>query len=303
MNAAQDARPTVCAAVVTYHPDGRVVDLLSAVARQVHEVIVVDNGSTTGETVHIRGWAQSAGATFIANEVNLGSATALNQAARAAISAGHGWLLALDQDMSIRADLVVQLRAAMAADTKPDDVAIVAPQTEHQRDRRCSESEVVRRRTVITAGSLISLDAWQAVGGFRDEFFIDMVDTDFALRLGRRGYVVALACRAEIEHQIGRPRTQRILGRTVETSNHPASRRYYISRNRILVWREHWRFAPGWVLFDVYGQLRDTVVMALTETDRRRKLRATMRGLTDGLRGRLGPQASLRRRPRPPFAG
>ena len=302
MNVPHDARPTVCAAVVTYHPDGSVVELLLAVARQVDEVIVVDNGSTTDETVHIRSWAKSTGATLIANEVNLGSAIALNQAARAARSAGHGWLLTLDQDMAIPIDLVAHLRAAIAADNEPDMVAIVAPQTDHQRDRRCSELGVVRRRTVITAGSLISLGAWQAVGGFRDEFFVDMVDTEFALRLGRRGYVVALACRATIEHRIGRPTTHRLLGRAVETSNHPAWRRYYISRNRVHVWREHWRFAPGWVLFDGYGELRDTIVMALTEDDRRRKLRATLRGLSDGFRGRFGRHTSKRRRPGPPVA-
>ena len=290
MNSVQDARSTVCATVITYHPDEHVVELLSSVARQVDQVIVVDNGSTASETGPIRDWARSAGATWISNHVNLGSATALNQAAGAAWSAEHGWLLTLDQDTTIPQDLVEQLQAAIAADANPDQVAVVAPQTEHQRDRRCGEGTVVRRRTVITAGSLVSLGAWQAVGGFRDEFFVDMVDSEFALRLGQHGYGVVVACRVSIEHRIGRPRTHRILGRAVETSNHPAWRRYFIGRNRVHVWREHWRDAPGWVLFDGYGELRDTLVMCLTEDDRRRKLRATARGLADGVRGRLGPR-------------
>ena len=293
MNSAQHGRSTVCAAVVTFHPDEHVVQLLSSVARQVDQVVVIDNNSSAGETRLIRDWADSAGATWVANEANLGSATALNQAARAAWSAGHGWLLTLDQDTTIPSDLVVGLRAAIAADAVPGEVAIAAPQTEHQRDRRCRDAAVVRRRMAITSGSLISLVAWQSVGGFRDDFFIDMVEADFALRLAQRGYRVILACRASIDHRIGQPRTHRILGRlVVKTSNHPAWRRYYISRNRIHVWREHWREAPVWVLFDGYGALRDTVVMALTEDDRRRKLRATVRGLADGLRGRLGQRVT-----------
>ncbi len=142
----------------------------------------------------------------------------------------------------------------------------------------------------ITSGSLISLAAWQVVGGFRDEFFIDMVEADFALRLAQRGYRVILACRASIEHASASHGPTGSWAAQFETSNHPPWRRYYISRNRVHVWREHWREAPVWVLFDGYGELRDTVVMALTEDDRRRKLRATARGLADGLRGRLGPR-------------
>ena len=161
MNPEQPAPSTVCAAVITYHPDEQVVELLSSVARQVDHVIVVDNGSTADETGPILGWAASTGATWIANEANLGSATALNQAARAARSAGHRWLLTLDQDTTISSDLVMQLRTAIAADAKPDRVAIAAPRTHHQGDRRCRDRDVVRRRMAITSGSLISLAAWK----------------------------------------------------------------------------------------------------------------------------------------------
>jgi rhamnosyltransferase len=146
----------------------------------------------------------------------------------------------------------------------------------------------VRRRVAITSGSLISLEAWRAVGGYRDDFFIDMVDADFCLRLSKSGYRAVLACQAAIDHAIGAPRRHRLLGIWVTSSHHPAWRRYYISRNRVFVWRSHWRHAPAFVLFDTYGHLRDTVVMALTEDDRRPKLAATLRGFSDGVRGRSG---------------
>jgi rhamnosyltransferase len=279
---------TVCAVVVTYHPGPRATERLADVISQVDQLIVVDNGSAAPVAVSLRDWTRAAGATWIGNAGNLGSATALNQAARAAIDAGHGWLLTLDQDTTVPSDLVAELRAAIAADTQPDLVAVAAPTAVQQHDRRCRDRGVVRRRTAITSGSLVNLAAWQEVGGFRDDFFIDMVETDFCLRLGERGYRVVLACRARIAHRIGAPRRHRILGIDVVTSNHPAWRRYYMSRNRVHVWRAHWRHAPVWVLFDGTGQLRDTLVMALTEADRRSKLRATLRGLTDGLRGRTG---------------
>ena len=216
-------------------------------------------------------------------------AAALNQGAREAMDDGARWLLTLDQDTEPAADLVAQLLAAAGAYPRPERVALVGAVTHGQTDARCSDERVVvRRRSVITSGSLLSLDAYQRIGPFRDDFFIDMVDAEYSLRAGRRGYRVVLACKAHIEHRIGAPSQHRLLGRAMSTSNHPAWRRYYLARNRIDVWRANARYVPGWVAFDVLGHFRDTALMTTFESGRGPKLRATLRGTLDGLRGRSG---------------
>ena len=236
----------------------------------------------------IRAFIDERRGAFIANDHNLGVATALNQGARKAVNDGAQWLLTLDQDTEPTADLVAQLLAAATAYPRPERVALVGAVTHGQNDVRCSDARVVRRRSVITSGSLLSLEAYQRIGPFRDDFFIDMVDAEYSLRAERRGYRVVLACQAHIEHSIGAPSQHRLFGRAVATSNHPAWRRYYLARNRIDVWRANVRYVPGWVVFDVMGHFRDTALMATFENGRGPKLRATLHGTLDGLRGRSG---------------
>jgi rhamnosyltransferase len=115
-----------------------------------------------------------------------------------------------------------------------------------------------------------------------------MVDAEYALRTARFGYDVILACGAQISHRIGAPTPHSLMGRDVSTSNHPAWRRYYMARNRIPVWRANARRAPAWVAFDYMGHIRDTLLMALYESNSAAKLNATVRGTLDGLRGVTG---------------
>lgn len=281
-------RPSVAAMVMTYRPDASVIDRLELIRPQVDRLFVVDNGSPAQLAGPIREWLERAGGTFVANDRNMGVGVALNQGARAAIGAGADWLLTLDQDTNPPPDLVETMLDAVAGWERPGRVGICGPTTDHQRDNRCADAVAVRRRLVITSGSLLSLAAYRRGGPFREDYFIDMVEAEYAFRLARLGYDVILACRASIDHRIGEPTSHQLRGVSLSTTNHPAWRRYYLTRNRVFVWRANWRQAPAWVAFDTFGHMRDTLSMTLFETDRRRKLRHTMRGAADGLRGRSG---------------
>lgn len=288
-------RNVVCGLVVTWQPDDAVVARLERLLDQVDRMVVIDNGSTTPAASRIAQWAATVGARYIRNERNLGLARPFNDGARIALDEGCDWLWIVDQDTTVSDTLVTDLLAARAAHPKPAKVALIGPMTTGQtNDRRCADRLWARRRLVISSGSLLSLAAWQDVGPFREDYFVDMVETEYGLRLGTRGYRVILACRAKMDHRIGHPTTHRFLGQAISTSNHSAWRRYYITRNRFRVWRTYWRHAPAFVVFDAYGQVRDTIYMAAFERGRRAKLRATMAGLRDGLLGRTGERVAPR---------
>lgn len=273
---------------MAFHPDETVIDRLADIRHQVGRLIVVDNGSAPAELAPVRDWAAANDARLIVNERNRGTAVAINQAARLASDEGYEWLLTLDQDTVVPPTLVADLLAAARAYNRRRPVGVAGPTAENQRDPRCEGRAAVRRRVLFTSGSLIRLDAWRSAGPLLEDWFIDMVEAEFCLRVARRGYAVILACGASIEHQIGQPSRHRLLGRDVSTTNHPAWRRYYLTRNRVLTWRAYWRHAPAWVAFDGFGHWRDTLLMTLFEIDRGPKLKATFRGLADGLRGRAG---------------
>jgi rhamnosyltransferase len=121
-----------------------------------------------------------------------------------------------------------------------------------------------------------------SVGYYNESFFIDYVDHEFCLRMGRRGFQV-LQCRTAIlEHNLGRMSQRSVAGRTWTTTNHSPLRRYYNARNRIRVYREYAGFAPGWVLKDVRSFAVEIAKILLLEQQRGGKLRAIFQGVVDG---------------------
>jgi rhamnosyltransferase len=153
---------------------------------------------------------------------------------------------------------------------------------------------------LITAGSLVSLAVYRAIGPFREDFFVDYVDIEFCLRARRAGYHVVQGNAPTIEHSIGRPTRHRLIFRDVHPTNHSPARRYYITRNRILVWRLYARQEPGFVIHDAFESAKETVKLVLFEDRRRSKMRALLVGFVHGLRGLTGPTVELRRGSRGP---
>jgi rhamnosyltransferase len=89
-------------------------------------------------------------------------------------------------------------------------------------------------------------------------------------------------------HSPGSPTRHRFLWKRPITSNHSALRRYYVARNRILLYRRYWRFDAGWVLRDGYHAVKEILALAMFESGRREKLNAIGIGVVDGCRGVTG---------------
>jgi rhamnosyltransferase len=143
-------------------------------------------------------------------------------------------------------------------------------------------------RAVITSGSLLNLAAWQQLGPFREDFFIDEVDHEYAIRLRRNGWQVKLTRRVLMDHAMGSPCRHRLGGWHPVLSHHSALRRYYMVRNRVLLAREHLGFDPRFVCSQLGRSLRESATVLLFEPEKVAKLRAMSRGLVDGIRGRSG---------------
>jgi rhamnosyltransferase len=94
----------------------------------------------------------------------------------------------------------------------------------------------------MTSGNLLNLSAYQVVGPFLDELFIDFVDVEFCLRLRQKGFLVVQANRAILKHNLGNITNVKILFKQLRTSNHSPLRRYYITRNRFFVWNKYHEF-------------------------------------------------------------
>jgi rhamnosyltransferase len=292
------SREQICAVWVTYHPDEGAADRMRRVLAQVGATVIVDNGSSESELRPLCELAAAAPVTLLRNGANLGVAQALNIACARVRADGRSFALLLDQDTLADQDMVRHLTAALASHPDPGRVAAVGSGF---RDPTGRANEPIRLgpsgddweevESVITSGCLLSLAAYEAIGPFRNEFFIDHVDTEFCLRAWDRGFRIIETRRPLMSHTVGAPTAHRLLGARTWTSNHSPDRRYYMARNNTVLLREHPKPGHGpWLYKSLVRCLRLGRRIALFEDDKGRKIAAVAQGWWDAVRGRMGPR-------------
>jgi rhamnosyltransferase len=138
---------------------------------------------------------------------------------------------------------------------------------------------------------LIPLETHAAIGAFREEFFIDYVDTEYCFRARAKGYRVIRTRKPIMSHSIGAITRHRILWLNKWTFNHSPDRRYYIARNDTVMLREYGHYAMGlWVLKSFGRRVRLCKRIALYEEMKIPKIMAVAQGWWHGIRGHMGPR-------------
>jgi rhamnosyltransferase len=276
----------VGAVFVTHHPKGDFADRVRALRIQVSQALIIDNGSTAEEMAMIRGLAETGVAQTLFNNTNLGVAEALNQGLAWGEEARIPWIATFDQDTDAGPSLVATAgRVFDGHRGKP--IAVIGAGWRGAAER-CDDVTGIEVPAVITSGSLHSVAGWRALGGFRSEFFIDLVDTEYCLRARANGYAVVRSCVPTMSHQVGSPSRRRLLFRSVTPTNHSRTRRYYMARNRIDIWRRYFGREPRFVIGDMTEASKEFIKLVLFEEDKGPKVRAMLRGTVDGIRGNFG---------------
>lgn len=305
--------PTAVAAIlVTYNPDTDFAHRLDALLAQITRVVIVDNGSRESCLSSLEPYlTRDSRVTIFRNKTNLGIATALNQGVGQLIEEGYRWALTLDQDSFPAGGMVSALCDRLAADPDSSRVAMVGtnrrdpanPGAEHRWVRPkqhfpffervgCGFLDARGTTAVITSGTLTNLQVFQEIGPFRDQLFIDLVDTEYCLRARRAGYRIIVACGANLIHRIGEKRTVSILGMGIVATHHAPVRRYYLFRNTVALMREYFRVCPHWIIYHALALGQILLGIVLLENRKFAALRACFLGIYDGVRGKTGPADS-----------
>ena len=288
----------VCAVVVTYFPDSNFSERIRRIAEQVGKVIIVDNGSDIETNEVLNKLSLQSKVQLILNAENLGVATALNQGVRRAQKNGFRWVLLFDQDTVPEKIMTEELLSVYTDFPRQEKLAIVGSNY-YNAYNHCllytmdiDSCRWVERKTVITSGSLLSLRAFDTIGPFRDEFFIDHLDDEYCLRARAKGYYVIIASKPIMEHRLGQVEMHRLLWRKTGTSNHSALRRYYMTRNHILLAKEYILSDPSWVLVTLYSRIKSIILLILFEKSRGTKFRNVILGIWHGVLGKTGKYES-----------
>ena len=287
-NGAVPQRSSICTIIVTYNPDDTLEQHVRSLLPQVDRLIVVDNRSR--DRYAIERVATSCGIEVIWNETNFGVATALNLGIERALSTGHyTWIAPFDQDSRVPPGYMQAMLAAYDACPLQASVAVIGPRylcepgpPDYNHQDRLPYKRI---KTTMTSGSLVNSSVFERCGMFDESFFIDYVDHEFCLRLRRYGLETIEASKATLIHRLGTPVSRRFFSRTVVVNNYNATRRYYNARNRLRVYRKFLLSEPAWIIRDAHCWAKEVAKLMLFEQDRKRKMKAMLRGALDAVRG------------------
>lgn len=293
-------QPHVTAVLSLFRPPAdlpaRVADLLE----QVDAVVTVDDGPDADASAEVHAALAAAGAEVIVVGANRGIAHALNLGIeRARTTRSDTWVLTLDQDSTVPPGYVAAALATFgAAQGAGVRVGAVCPWFlgDAPTPEEGAEHGFSLAFDPITSALLIAPEVVAACGPFRDDYFIDAVDSEYTLRMRRHGWVVVRVPDTRLEHAMGTPRPMRLLGRQLTRGGRPAHvpyqrpfRIFYITRNMIAMSRQYGAQFPGWLARRWRAEILHGGVRLLWGPHRSRIARALLAGAWAGVRGRSGP--------------
>lgn len=272
--------------IITYNPEIELLqkNLLST-HNQIERILIVDNGSQNIDNITKLLSKLDFNVEIIKLERNSGIAFALNIGIKFFKEKGFGWVLTLDQDSILPIGYVDKL--SQRKEFKLKDTGILgAKYQDISRNELISnyKDEIVNNPFLITSGSLTNIEAWENIGGFDNQLFIDVVDHDFNQRLIDNGYKVLQDNSIVFNHHLGsavkRPMLKSLLliKKDFNPSDHSKFRQYYIYRNSIIFIKRYSK-KPLWHIIILFTTLR----MLLLFQDPFTKLIFALRGFIDGV--------------------
>jgi rhamnosyltransferase len=288
----------VVAVVTVFRPDEDVFRSLDAIKIVCPTVIVVDDGSSAQYT-EILSRIEGVVSDVVRQKANLGLAEALNVGIRRAaerFDATH--VLTFDQDTQPDPDYLDRaLESLQNARDAGLDVAVVCAGINNE----WTLQDTLRVRGVNTAvealqsGFLVPMSTIERIGDFQSGLFIDCVDIEYMFRARRHGMHTVIAESARIAHTVGdriavtfRGRQVHVLGKRLEFSFHGPLRRYYITRNRLILFKEYAPQHRSWAVRHFLNETKIAVLCFLFGRDRPQQLFALVAGIADGIVGRDG---------------
>lgn len=282
----------VGAIVVTFHPRAEYVQHLAKIRAQVGLLIVVDNGSAESELAQIQLASQELGFTLIENGENLGIAAALNLGVREAQQQGCRWVALFDQDSVVTEGFIATMMAEFQTYRQQRKIMQIVPRYLDPAtgiEEAVSPFEDGGVFLTITSGSLFSMEAFETCGLFREDLFVYCVDDDYSLRIRKSGFFIGLSRDAILLHQSGHPTSRKLFGRTVSTKNYRPEVRYYYARNKVWILRAYGGTFPRLIVPTLREFVTIPLKIAFMEDASLKKISRFLRGLVDGLTGRMGP--------------
>jgi rhamnosyltransferase len=295
--------------VVLFNPSEAHVQNLFRLKRLCDSVVAVDNSPQLG--VQLQGRIRAEGIDVLSNFNSGGVAGAYNRGLERLIEKGCQLLFIFDQDSTIPEDYFLRMLDSCLA--LGNSCFLIGPKVFDINVNRYLPAHLVhgfgvravpitdekhglvRCSSIITSGSVLSAETYRTLGPFREDYFIDHVDTEYSFRAASKGVPVYIDTSLVLKHEVGTRIDRKLLSLKLIQWNTSPMRQYYSARNCILVSRLYSAQFPILTLINVIT-IQQLVSVILYEEDKMDKLMAMGAGIIDGLQGRYGSLET--RRPR-----
>lgn len=275
--------------IVAYNPE---IELLiknaKAAISQVDEILIVNN-SNYDINLDIYNIGNI---NIINNNSNLGISKALNIGIDYAKEHNYDYVLLLDQDSTLTDNFIKNMLDGF----KQQDVCMICPNVVYIDGKNNKINENMKFEEIelgITSGSLLNMNVLNQIKFenniiFNEDFFIDYVDFDFSLTIRNKGYLILRCNESKLYHRLGNVKTYRFANLEVHPTNHNYIRRYYITRNRMYMWKKYVISNSKFVIKDIIRFIYEIILIILFEDNKLKKLKSVIRGLEDFLCGKVG---------------
>ncbi|RLK63644.1 glycosyltransferase [Atopobacter sp. AH10] len=287
--------------LVTYQPKEKTVQLLESFIHEGQAFLLVDNGSKASAiTAKLQELCQEGkrkldllASDWISLEENKGLAAAQNVGIRKAKELGAEGIFFFDQDSAIPdhffKDMVLEYNRLL----KNYPIGILAPNlydsnlhqygryarlTPHGYETLHDIKQAESVSFVVSSASFMPIEVFEGDDLFREEFFIDQVDTEWSLRLLSRSYAIVVTNRVTFSHTIGDRTEHHFLGLTIRPNHHGALRKFYIFRNGRKTIEIYGKTFPGFKRLMTFRLIHDVLGVILYEKDKEKKISAMWKG-------------------------
>jgi rhamnosyltransferase len=285
----------LCAVIISYYPDLKsTIDNINRYFEYVDHLIIWENTpekdrrkyridlksnnkepllSGNGTIVNMEHCGK---VSYMYTGNNMGIGYALNHAVQFAIANEYTHILTMDQD-SYWVDFNAFKQAVLKNESK---YLLVAPNIN---GRKKKKGLITNVKACITSGSLYNLDVFKQIGLFREDFFIDGIDTEFCYRMIRNDAKLVIFAKHILIQKFGE--TKRKFG-FLKIRSYSAFRTYYILRNHIYIWRIYpdiiEKRLKKWII--MRNIIKRIPKIVLVEDDKFKKIKSIVKGIIDGFK-------------------
>lgn len=266
----------ICIIVVLFNPKKEQIEHFACLSNEAG-IIMVDNSII--ENVH------PIQCDYLPLYDNKGIAYAQNRGIEWAKEQGYKYVLFFDQDSKIEPSYVSEIYKEYLRIKEEDrNLAFLGPLVIDEENGREYKSESDKKKpyckvtTVISSGSIVSLDVFNKVGFLDENLFIDYVDSEICWRASSFGFSTYMTRNIQLCHNVGNKYSV-ILGVPFGVS--APFRYYYQYRN--MIWLLRRDYVPKvWKIKSFFRSILDLLVVPFISGHYYAIIKNMLKGYYDG---------------------